>query len=309
MLSTAVDGLVANLSKKSMIAGYASRSRDGIRFMDLGQSLIRYRIAGKGPKILVFVTDPPIVIEHYDYLVNLLKADYQVVIFEPPGFGFSIPSLRFDYRFKSLVDVIEAFLENLSLGPVTFVAPCVLGYGGIGLAHRRPDLIRELVLSQVPSWAEILKWKHHRDPKGLLSIPVLSQLLLKRLKKQRTPLWFDLATGHSPKAAEFNEIAQQAFEHGALFNLASGFQKLLVPISPLPTGLAVKTLFLWGEKDASHCRTCKESSLDMIPHAQLIQLPDAGHFPELEVSDTFAAHLESFLQTSFQQHNGVHGHE
>ena len=304
MLGTMVDGLVANLTKKSMMSGYASQSRDGIRFMDLGQHLIRYRVLGNGPNVVVFVTDPPVVIEHYDYLADLLAKDYKVVIFEPPGFGFSVPSLGFDYRYTSLVDIIEVFLDKLALGPITFVAPCVLGYGAIGLAHRRPDLILQLVLPQVPSWAEILKWKQRRDPKGLLSIPVFSQLMLKKLKKQRTPLWFDMATGYSSKAASFNAIAQEAFEHGALFNLASGFQNLLTGTSPLPRELAAKTLFLWGEKDVSNCDTCKESSLEMIPHGHLIRLPDVGHFPELEAPDTFAMHLEAFVHPPLTQLTG-----
>lgn len=306
MIAAAVDGLVANLVKKRIVSGYASQSRDGIRFMDIGQTLIRYRILGNGPKALVFATDPPIVIEHYDYLADLLKNVYQIVIFEPPGFGFSVPSLGFDYRFNSVVEIIEAFIERLALGPVTFIGPCVLGYGGIGLAHKRPDLIEHLILSQVPSWSEILKWKNIRDPKGLLGIPVFSQLLLKVLKTKRTPVWFDIATGYSAKSEPFNAIAQEAFAHGASFNLASAFQNLLVSPSPLPTQLATKTLFLWGEQDVSHCDTCKESSLDMIPGAELIKIPQAGHFPELEVPETFVAHVEAFIHAPQRKlNNGV----
>jgi pimeloyl-ACP methyl ester carboxylesterase len=296
MLSEVIDGFVPSLRKQKTLSGYASRSRDGIKFMDLGTSVIRYRVAGQGKPVIVFETDPPIVIEHYDYLIGLLAKDYTVVVFEPPGFGFSVPSMRLDYRYRTLVSLTERFLEKLTLGPVTFVAPCVLGYGGIGLAQKRPDLVSHLVLSQVPGWEEMLKWKAGRDPKGLLSKPVLSQLLLKALKRKRTPVWFEKALGDSALVAPFNDIAQAAYKHGATFNLASGFQRLLTGPSPLPASMNTKTLFLWGDKDSSHCNTCKGSSMEMIPHAQQVKLADAGHFPELEASDLVVDHIIDFIQ-------------
>jgi len=297
MISEVVDGLVPSLMKRKTLAGYARTSRDGIRFMDLGKSMIRYRVAGTGEKAIVFQIDPPIVIEHYDYLVNLLSRDYTVVIFETPGFGFSIPSIRLDYRYDTSVDLTELFLEKLNLGPVTLVAPCVLGYSGIGIADKRPDLVSHLVLSQVPSWGEMLKWKAERDPKGLLSKPVVSQILLKMLKKSRTPVWFKAALGKQELFDDFNALAQDAYANGATFNLASGFQRLLIGESPLPANITAKTLFLWGESDRSHCNTCKHSSLEMIPHANCVRLPAAGHFPELEESDLVAGHITEFIHS------------
>ncbi len=294
MISEVVDGLIPNLMKRRTLQGPASRTRDGVHFMDLNLATIRYRVVGNGDKTVVFVTDPPIVIEHYDGLVDVLKQDSKVVIFEPPGFGFSIPSLRFDYRFNSLVGLVETFLEKLALGPVTFVGPCVLGYCAIGVAQKRPDLIERLILNQVPSWAEILKWKFGRDPKGMLGVPVLGQLLLKALKEQRTPAWFKAATGNPALVDRFNKTAQEAYGHGAIFNLASGFQRFLLKASPLPDTLSTKTLFLWGERDHSHCQTCKDSSLQLAPHADLIRIPEAGHFIELEKPELFAAHLQRF---------------
>jgi pimeloyl-ACP methyl ester carboxylesterase len=298
MISEAIDGLVPSLMKYHTLNGPASRSRDGIRFLDLGLATIRYRKVGNGKQVIVFETDPPIVIEHYDYLIACLKQDFTVVVFEPPGFGFSIPSMQLDYRYATLVGLTEAFLDALNLGPVTFVAPCVLGYGGMGLAQKRPDLIRHLVLSQVPSWEEMLKWKAGRDPNGLLSLPVFSQLLLKVLKRKRTPVWFERALGDKHQVDAFNQIAQQAFAQGASFNLASGFQRLLVGDSPLPKHLSQEALFLWGDADSSHCDTCKQSSIRMMPNAHAVHIESAGHFPELEAPDTVIDHITQFIASS-----------
>lgn len=296
MLAEAVDGLLPSLNKHRILNGYAAQSRDGIRFMDLGLAHIRYRQAGHGAKTLVFVTDPPIVIEHYDALIDTLKHDFSLLVVEAPGFGFSIPSMRLDYRFQTMVTLFEHFLSQLALGPVTFLAPCAVGYVAIGLAHKRPDLIEKLVLMQVPSWEEILKWKHRRDPKGLLGIPVISQILLQNLKRTRTHKWFEMALGNQDLLTRFNNIAQEGYAHGAAFNLASAFQQLLVNTSPLPQQIVQPSLFIWGESDKSHCTTCKQSSLQMIPGAQLANIPAAGHFPELETPDEFASLVTRFIE-------------
>ncbi|MCO1335876.1 alpha/beta hydrolase [Microbulbifer sp. OS29] len=164
MILEAIDGFVPSLRKGQTLKGYAAQSRDGIRFMELGSCVIRYRKTGQGNRVIVFEVDPPVVIEHYDYLLDQISSDFSVIVFEPPGFGFSVPSMRLDYRFNTLVSLTEIFLQTLNLGSVTLVAPCVLGYGAIALAHKRRDLIDHLVLSQVPSWEEMLTWKAERDP-------------------------------------------------------------------------------------------------------------------------------------------------
>lgn len=303
MISQVIDGLIPSLKKNQTMTGHALHSRDGIRFMDLGLSVIRYRMAGHDinnsshKPVIVFQTDPPVVIEHYDYVVNLLSKDYVVIVFETPGFGFSVPSIKLDYSYTTSVSLTEQFLQQLNLGPVTLVAPCVLGFSGIGITEKRPDLVSHLVLSQVPDWGEMLKWKDGRDPKGMLSKPVISQILLKLLKKSRTPLWYKAALGKRELFDHFNDITQEAYQHGATFNLASGFQRLLIGDSPLPHNIRAKTLFLWGDKDRSHCETCKNSSLSMIPHACSVHIPEAGHFPELEETDLVMGHIEQFVQS------------
>lgn len=305
MLVEAIDGLAASIRKPITIKGYASRSRDGIKFMDLGQSMIRYRDVGQGRQTIIFATDPPIVIEHYDYLINKLARDYRVIVFEPPGFGFSVPSMRLDYSYSSFVNLTERFIESLNTGPCILALPCVLGYSAIGLAHKRPDLITKLVLMQVPSWEEMLKWKASRDPKAILAKPVLGQILLKLLKRKRTTNWLDAALGNPTLLDQFNTLAQQAYQHGATFNLASGFQKFLINASPLPKNLSQATLFVWGDSDQSHCNSCKKSSQLMLPGADVFHIPDAGHFPELEKTDHFLDRLTQFVASPASDTNTV----
>jgi pimeloyl-ACP methyl ester carboxylesterase len=298
MISQAIDGFLPTFKKQTILKNSAVYARDGIQFMDMGNCLIRYRVIGNGETTLVFETDPPVVIEHYDELVALLKGHYKIVIFEPPGFGFSLPSMTLDYGFQSVVNITEQFLDQLGLGPYVFNAPCVLGYGALGVAQKRPDLIEKLVLSQVPSWQEMLKWKVGRDPQGILGTPILGQLLLQMLKRKRTPQWFEAALGNMNLHKHFNDIAQQAFSQGAVFNLASGFQQYLSGPSPLTQKIQQPSLIVWGDLDPSHCETCKADTSIMVRDAKVIHIEESGHFPELETPHIFCEHLDNYLHTS-----------
>ena len=205
--------------------------------------------------------------------------------------------MSLNYDFNSMVSLTEQFLDKLNLGPYIFNAPCVLGYGALGLAYKRPDLISSLVLMQVPSWQEILKWKKLRDPKGILGTPILGQILLQILKRKRTPQWFAASLGNMELHSHFNDISQQAFKHGASFNLASAFQQFLTGPSPVLKKPKQPTLVIWGELDASHCSTCKSSSAQLVEEAHMVNIIEAGHFPELETPDIFCGHLDAFLNT------------
>jgi len=296
MLSEVIDGFLPTINRKKIMNGPASLSRDGIAFMDLGAAHIRYRVVGRGKQTLVFETDPPIVIEHYDELINMLKDDFRIVIFEPPGFGFSLPSMTLKYDIDTMVNLIEKFLSQLSLGPYLLVAPCVTAFAAVALAQKRPDLISHLILSQVPSWEQMLKWKVNRDPNGLLGKPVIGQLLLQFLKRKRTPDWLEKALGNELLLAPFNHIAQVAYSHGASFSLASAFQQFLKGPNPITGQTRQPTLIVWGDLDKSHCETCKHSSLELATSANIIHIPEAGHFPELETPTAFVTHLNSFYR-------------
>lgn len=295
MIAEKLDGITSILNKRKVLKGIPAISRDGIGFLDLGVTLVRYRKAGIGKQTLVFFTDPPIVIEHYDYLISCLRQNYQVIVVEAPGFGFSLPSTSLKYDLISSVQVVEQILMQLLQTKATLIAPCGFGYVALEIAQKRPDLISHLVLSQVPSWQEMLKWKERRDPKHVLATPILGQLLLMALKRSRARAWLQTAMSNHSLLESFNELVQESFAQGAVFNLASSFQNLFTGRAPVTPSSDCPTLFVWGDGDASHWKCAKQSSLDMVPHADIFRIKDAGHFPELEATDEFLGPVLDFL--------------
>lgn len=294
-LATWVDTIGPRLRLRSVLASDRFHSRPDIQHVRFPECIIRYRVAGSGPRTVVLATDPPVALEQYDALMALLQPDVRVVVLELPGFGFSLPLAGFRFDFTALNDVVARFLAQLDVGPCILAFPCVAAYGAIDIAARYPHLVSHVALIQAPSWTEQVKWKHGRDKRGVLSRPLVGQVVLQALKRQRAPRWFDAAVGNREQLPDFIATTDHALRGGACFCLASAFQRYLTDAPPRLEAVRQPSLIIWGEADRSHRRTDKTSSRIHCPNAAEVFLPHAGHFPELEQPESFAEAMRRWL--------------
>lgn len=278
---------------RSVRRGLAARSRPGVHFMELPQALIRYRIAGQGRHTLVLCADPPVVLELYDELIAALAPDWRLVVFEMPAFGYSLPRPGLRLGLEPATAVIRDFLERLALGPYVLAFPCVPAYSALWLAGHHPELVRALVLMQAPDWPQELRWKQARDPKGVLMRPYLGQILLRLLRRKRAGGWYRLALARRDLVAPFTDETQRAFDHGACFCLASGYQQYLVAPEPAFAPVRQRALAIWGAADRSHAGSDPESIRRYLPQVEVVRFDESGHFPELEAPQRFAAALRT----------------
>jgi pimeloyl-ACP methyl ester carboxylesterase len=293
MDGTWLDTVVTPWRRARVTRGPGSRTRPDLRFMHLPHASIRYRDSGGAKPAVVFCTDPPVVLELYDALIEELAADHRVIVFELPAFGLSLPRLGLSFRLETVAALVGEFLHCLSLGPAILAFPCVPAYSALWLATRRPELVRGLVLMQAPDWQQELHWKHGRDPRNILGRPYLGQLLLRLLRRKRAGLWYRLALGRRELLQPFTEVTQCSFDHGGGFALASAFQRHLAGPEPDFGTPGQPALVLWGEADRSHAHTDRASILRYLPQARLVHLEGVGHFPELEAPQRFAAELRT----------------
>jgi len=274
----------------------AAPGRPGMRHVEIDEAFVRLRDDGEGPRTIVFMPDPPNLIEHYDRLFELLSPSHRVICLEIPGFGLSIPKDGFDFSFDAQAGFAAKILESLGAGPGVFAFPCVAGQLALRLAVDRPDLVSRVVLIQTPSWKEQIRWYHRVDPQGRLGTPVLGQIILAAGKRRIARGWYDVCTPDAATAARFDAVAQAGFDAGAGYSLASAFQKLAAEPEPPPGAIAQPGLVLWGMKDRTHRRTDKRSSLARLPGAAYLEFEAAGHFPELEEPERFCEALGKFLE-------------
>jgi pimeloyl-ACP methyl ester carboxylesterase len=279
-------------------SGVALGTRNDIRFVDLGNTIIRMRQAGlQGPSI-VFAADPPVPLELYDDLISILSNRYRVTVFEMPGFGCSLPRIQHRFSMDAAVATVTRLLEQLPGGPHVLALPCVTGFISLGIARARPDLVASLILLQTPNWQGAQQWLHGRDPKHLLRTPFIGQIALATMRRKRIRQWYAGALADKSKIESFSQATLNSFDHGACFCLASGFQDFLQDHGDHVAPVNLDTLIIWGGRDPSHKLTDVQLTRELAPNSHSILFDDVGHFPELEATERFSKALDEFLSST-----------
>ena len=75
---------------------------------------------------------------------------------------------------------------------------------------------------------------------------------------------------------------------GACFCFASIVQGMTNEKDYVLKNIEIPTKMIWGNKDWSHKGTQFESIRDNVPHCEIIEFKDCGHFPNLEKPKAFA---------------------
>jgi pimeloyl-ACP methyl ester carboxylesterase len=139
------------------------------------------------------------------------------------------------------------------------------------------------LLAQTPSLADMRRWTSRIVPKPA-QLPVLGQLLQFSQRRRVAEGWYHVALAKREDRAKFKATAAEAFERGACFCLPSVVQGMQQePEWPeLLQGLTLPVTLVWGNADKSHKPTDPAGIRAHIPHAEVLQWPHCGHFPDLE---------------------------
>ncbi len=264
-----------------------------VRIVTIDKAAVRLRDSGGDLPALVFLCDPPVVVEHYDELISRLADRYRVIVVELPGFGFSTPASARDLEFIGTVKRVESALLSLRLNPSVVIGPCVCGFVATALVAGGRLPIQGLVLNQSPDFAEMMAWVDRMDPQGRLRRPLLGQFIVRFAARKLTKFWIRYATAKSTDDQPLTKIALQNLDDGGAYRLATMLQRW--GDGPADLALEIPTLVVWGRDDRSHADTDHRCSLAHAPGAQLHELADCGHFPELEKPTEFIELLLPFL--------------
>lgn len=215
--------------------------------------------------------------------LNRLAQTYAIKAPEHPGFGHST-------GLETMVDLLDMalhlrrFIEQWNAGPVNVIGHSLGGMFAAELAVIAPHLVRRLVL--VNSYGLWLDESPLPDP-FVISADALAQAK-----------WHDPANGAREPSA-FDATADGTAQVFRSVNLAAA-TKFLWPIPD--RGLARRagdiqapTLILHGESDRlvplPHASALKR----LVPNAELVRLPNAGHLPMIEAEDAFIDAVQDFF--------------
>ena len=294
LIAPRFDAMRLSWAHRSKEISWALATRADTELLDLSLARVRCRVCGSGKTTIVFVADPPNVIEHYDRLIELLASTCRVICLDMPGFGFSYPKRPFSYSIDDQVQTITELLQRLDCGPYVLSFSCGATFAAVGVAAQRPDLVAGVVSIQSASWQEQRRWAKRVDLMGLIGTPFVGQLLLASAPNWVARKWYQVALPRREKVRTFELVALEALRHGACFCLASGLQQLRSS-EPVLHPVSCPSMVLWGTADRTHRRTDRSSARLLFPQARWHEFPKAGHFPELEEPERFAALIGEFV--------------
>lgn len=290
------------------INAWAGASRPGVRILHTPTAQVRVRVveprAGRPRASVLVLPDGPNTIEHCDELLAVAVArGLRAVALEIPGFGFSYATDPVALPFAGCVDATAAALAQLEdeLGgaPLVLTGVCVQAYVALALAawHGLGDAV---VLAQAPDWEGARHWGTAvLDPAGALREPWAGQAAW-RLGREALSVdgWYPAAAPAGHDVGPWQVTAREVFAHHPTYALATLAQTWFAAghtpaLAPVTRPAAV----VWGAADRTHVKAGSNprGMLRHVPHARFIELPDAGHFPDVEQPTRFLDVIDGVL--------------
>ncbi|MBU2031496.1 MAG: 3-oxoadipate enol-lactonase [Alphaproteobacteria bacterium] len=209
-----------------------------------------------------------------------------------------IRAIRFDKRGHGLSDQggtvsIEGFAEDAAAlieaeveGPVVFVGLSIGGMIGQALAHRRPDLLRALVLSNTAArMGTADSWNDRIAAVRGAGVAGIADAVMER--------WFAPAFRATPALAPWRNMLARTDAGGyaeacaaiATADLSSDTARLRLP-----------TLVIAGDQDGASPPEVVQGTAALIEGAAFHILPGAGHLPPVETPAAWATLVAEFLR-------------
>jgi pimeloyl-ACP methyl ester carboxylesterase len=256
------------------------------RLLPLARANVRVRDVGAGPRTVLLSPDPPVVLEHYERLIELLSPHMRVVCFEFPGCGFSYPRLGFNFTLADHVAIVREVIDRLDIGRATLAFTCVNALHALAFAHAHPSRVERMVLAQVASTNEMRAFAERIAFRiagiNVLTTPVLGQLLLASNRDRVARSWFQAAAADAESAERLYAVSRPVLADGGEFCLASISQSGILEDAEGLTVPGCSAHVTWGDADRTHRKTCKTSIQAHLPQVTIRHCADCGHFPDIE---------------------------
>jgi haloalkane dehalogenase len=247
---------------------------------EVSRNLVHYVDEGDGPPILLLNGNPSWSFGWRDVIIRL-RERFRCIAPDYPGFGLSRPAGDYDFRAASHSHVVEALVDRLDLRGLTVFGYAWGGPIGFGLAGRRPDLIRALIIGN--TWA----WPDDRLRVRLFSALMggwLSPLLVDRLDLMLR-LYLPANLKRGPLSPRERAAYRGPFPPSARYIMRTFPRELVAARSylreveaRLPALADKPALLLWPDSDPGFGQTELRRWQSLFPAARTVVLRRTGQF-------------------------------
>jgi len=261
--------------------------------LELDGGHVHYLDEGGGEPVICFVHGFPFESGMWrPQLDHLVGRGHRCIAPDLFGFGRSdVPAERSDYSIPGYADQVAGLLDALEVPPVVLAGLSMGGYVALDLVHRRPELVRAMVLADTRAEADNDEGRQRRadqqvfltggGERSTLAEGMLDSLIGKqgpeRERAIRTIRAFMLATPVEGWIGALEAMRTRA------------------DATPWLGDIAVPTLVLVGLDDTVTPVAAATILAEGIPGAELVVLPDVGHVSNLEGPDEFTMALDRFV--------------
>lgn len=252
---------------------------------DLGDIRLHYRLDGapEGP-VVVFANSLGTDLRLWDKVLPLLPAGLKVLRYDMRGHGLS-DAPPGPYAMGTLVRDLERLIEGLEIRAAVLVGLSIGGMVAQGLAVKRPDLLRGVVLSNTASKIGTREmWDERVAVVREQGVAALADAVLDR--------WFPAAFRSSSEMAAWRNMLERTPVEGyAGCAAAIGGADFYTPTS----GLRLPVLGIAGSEDGSTPPDLVRETVELVPGSRFALIRGAGHLPCVDQPETYAGHLSEFL--------------
>jgi 3-oxoadipate enol-lactonase len=233
---------------------------------------------------IVFANSLGTTLSLWDGVVAQLPNSLRVVRYDLRGHGASdVPQAP--YSMGQMVSDAAAICDAADVHDAMFVGLSVGGMVGQGLAVKRPDLIRALVLSNTA--AKIGNPTLWND-----RIAAVQTQGMQSLADVTMPRWFGRDFLKTPQVDPWRKMVSAVHPQGyAGVCAAIAGTDFFTPTS----GLRIPTLGIAGGQDGATPADLVRETVDLIPGSQFKVMPRLGHLPCAEDPAGYAAILTQFM--------------
>lgn len=257
-----------------------------MQIFDTGDVRLHYRVDGPDDGApIVFANSLGTDMRLWDPILPLLPDGLRIIRFDKRGHGLSTCPAA-PYSMGALITDTEKLLDFLGVKGCVFVGLSIGGMIAQGLAVKRLDLIRAMVLSNTAAkignptiWAERIA----AVKEG--SIESLADAVMER--------WFSPAFRQSPELELWrNMLVRQPDDGYAGCSAAISGSDFYTTTS----SLRLPCLGIAGSEDGSTPPDLVRETTDLIPGSKFHLIRKAGHLPCVEQPQEFAQVLGDFLK-------------
>ncbi len=251
---------------------------------DWGVTHYRDEGPGDGPAV-VFANSLGTDFRLWDKVVARLPATLRLIRYDKRGHGLSdCPPAP--YAMGKLVRDIEALLDHLGVRDAVFVGLSIGGMIAQGLAVKRLDQIRAMVISNTTAKIGTREmWEERIAGIRAGGIESLADTVMER--------WFSKPFRATPELALWrNMLVRQPVEGYAGCSAAIAGTDFYTPTS----GLTLPTLAIAGSEDGSTPPDLVRETADLVKGSRFYLIRGVGHLPCVEKPEEYAKILTGFLK-------------